>query len=93
MPKAKDMTPVQREVAYLLRALRLQMGMTMPNFGRVIHMDSNALNQREHFRTPWKESEINSLLTLLRLFATRQIENLEATAQKISPQPTTKTKQ
>ena len=86
------MIPKEKETAFQMRCLRLQLGMTMPTFGKIIGMDSRNVAARESMRVAWNESELQSLLTALRLHLAKSIQQLAQLSKTLSPHPTTKTK-
>ena len=89
MVKNRKTTQAQAEAADLMRSLRLSLGMTMPNFGKMFSIDANNLNQRELHKTPWKDSEIDNALTALRIHLFKSIELLDSISKRISPNKTT----
>jgi transcriptional regulator with XRE-family HTH domain len=92
MARINDMAPEQKAAAYQMKSLRLQIGMTMPKFGKAIGMDSRNVAARESMRVSWKESELQSALPDLVNHLKESLKQAETLANTFSPQPTTKTK-
>ena len=65
MARTSDLTPEQMKIARQIRSLRLQLGMGVPRFGKLISMDSTGVTHREIFRVPWKKSELLAALPAL----------------------------
>ena len=62
MPRTSDLTPTQMKISRQIRSLRLQIGMSVPRFGKLIGMDSTGICHRELLRVPWRKSELQAAL-------------------------------
>jgi hypothetical protein len=90
MARINDLSPSHKDAAYEMRCLRLQLGMTMPTFGKLVAMDSRNIAARESMRVAWKESELQSVLTALQFHLAKSIDRLASLSKILSPKPTTK---
>ena len=62
MARKTDLTPTQKKLGDQMRAFRLQLRMTIPSFGKVIGLDAARIGQREIYKAPWRESELQRAL-------------------------------
>jgi hypothetical protein len=85
MPRVYLITPEQKNAALLMRKFRLQLGMTMPRFGKMILMDSGNLAPREFFRVPWKESELQAALPVIILHLEESLKQAKLLADSLLP--------
>jgi hypothetical protein len=94
MPRTSDLTPAQMKIARQIRGLRLQIGMGVPRFGKLIGMDSSGINHRELLRVPWRESELQAALPpivnhlRLTLQLSEALAGVFAAQEQAKPQPT-----
>jgi hypothetical protein len=80
-----QITAAQKNAALLMRKFRLQLGMTMPTFGKMISMDSGNLAPREFFRVPWKESELQAALPVIILHLEESLKQAKLLADSLLP--------
>ena len=85
--RVNDLTTIQKKDARLMRNLRLQIGMDMPGFGKLVRLDSVNLAAREHDRVPWKSSELEAALPALVKHCRECLKQAELLAATLNSQP------